>query len=94
MDWSINFYSLIVDLVPLSLKTNIYSSLIIKYPNYCTWCYFQTSFVRHNTPHPRELKAKATKLFGKTRSNESSLTDSQKGDDSTVRKYILYILTK
>jgi len=52
------------------------------------WYYFQTSFVRHNTPHPRELKAKATKLFGKTRSNESSLTDSQKGDDSTVRKYI------
>ncbi|XP_060836590.1 protein scribble homolog isoform X4 [Rhopalosiphum padi] len=44
-----------------------------------------TSFVRHNTPHPRELKAKATKLFGKTRSNESSLTDSQKGDDSTEK---------
>ncbi|KAL4149191.1 hypothetical protein QTP88_003189 [Uroleucon formosanum] len=44
-----------------------------------------TSFVRHNTPHPRELKAKATKLFGKTRSNESSLTDSQKGDDYTEK---------
>ncbi|XP_025417497.1 protein lap4 isoform X4 [Sipha flava] len=44
-----------------------------------------TSFVRHNTPHPRELKAKATKLFGKTKSNESSLTDSQKGDDSTEK---------
>ncbi|XP_015379845.1 PREDICTED: protein scribble homolog isoform X4 [Diuraphis noxia] len=44
-----------------------------------------TSFVRHNTPHPRELKAKATKLFGKTRSNESSLTESQKGDDSTEK---------
>jgi len=48
--------------------------------------------VRHNTPHPRELKAKATKLFGKARSNESSLTESQKGDDSTVRKYILYFI--
>ncbi|XP_050430488.1 protein scribble homolog isoform X6 [Adelges cooleyi] len=44
-----------------------------------------TSFVRHNTPHPRELKAKATKLFGKTKSNESSLTDSQRGDDSTEK---------
>ncbi|XP_050533577.1 protein lap4-like isoform X2 [Daktulosphaira vitifoliae] len=41
-----------------------------------------TSFVRHNTPHPKELKAKATKLFGKTKSNENSLTDSQKEDDS------------
>lgn len=26
---------------------------------------FQTPFVRQNTPHPRELKAKAHKLFGK-----------------------------
>lgn len=48
--------------------------------------------MRHNTPHPRELKAKATKLFGKTRSNESSLTDSQKGDDSTVRKFVYFII--
>lgn len=66
----------------------MYLSLAIKYPNH-GWFYFQTSFVRHNTPHPRELKAKATKLFGKTRSNESSLTDSQK-DDSVVRKILQY----
>ena len=26
--------------------------------------YFQTAFVRQKTPHPRELKAKAHKLFG------------------------------
>jgi hypothetical protein len=25
----------------------------------------QSNFVRHNTPHPRDLKAKAEKLFGK-----------------------------
>lgn len=30
-----------------------------------------TPFVRQNTPHPKELKAKAHKLFGKTKSNES-----------------------
>lgn len=33
---------------------------------------FQTTpFVRQNTPHPKELKAKAHKLFGKTKGNES-----------------------
>lgn len=25
----------------------------------------QSNFVRHNTPHPRDLKARAEKLFGK-----------------------------
>lgn len=28
----------------------------------------QTPFVRHNTPHPKELKAKAQKLFAKEKS--------------------------
>ncbi|XP_018896338.2 uncharacterized protein [Bemisia tabaci] len=31
-----------------------------------------TSFVRQNTPHPKELKAKAMKLFSKSKSNDSS----------------------
>ena len=32
---------------------------------YC--CYFsrQTHFVRHNTPHPKELKARHNKFIGK-----------------------------
>lgn len=28
----------------------------------------QTPFVRHNTPHPKDLKAKAQKLFAKEKS--------------------------
>lgn len=37
--------------------------------------YFQTPFVRQNTPHPRELKAKAHKLFarGQTSLEEGDL---------------------
>lgn len=34
---------------------------------------FQTPFVRQNTPHPRELKAKAHKLFAR---GQTSLEDS------------------
>uniref|UniRef100_A0A6P7G1C0 Leucine-rich repeat-containing protein 1-like n=1 Tax=Diabrotica virgifera virgifera TaxID=50390 RepID=A0A6P7G1C0_DIAVI len=37
-------------------------------------CLFQTPFVRHNTPHPKELKAKAHKLFGK---GQNSLEESE-----------------
>lgn len=36
---------------------------------------FQTPFVRQNTPHPKELKAKAHKLFSKGGQN-SSLEES------------------
>lgn len=36
-----------------------------------------TPFVRQNTPHPKELKAKAHKLFGKTKSNESRENTSE-----------------
>ncbi|CAH1173628.1 unnamed protein product [Phaedon cochleariae] len=34
----------------------------------------ETPFVRHNTPHPRELKAKAHKLFGK---GQNSIEESE-----------------
>jgi hypothetical protein len=30
----------------------------------------QTPFVRQNTPHPKELKAKAHKLFGKGKASD------------------------
>lgn len=33
---------------------------------------FQTPFIRHNTPHPKELKLKAKQLFGKGKPNEIS----------------------
>uniref|UniRef100_A0A8D9BFM2 Protein lap4 n=1 Tax=Cacopsylla melanoneura TaxID=428564 RepID=A0A8D9BFM2_9HEMI len=37
----------------------------------------QTSFVRQNTPHPKELKEKAKKLFNKSKSPNSSLTTEE-----------------
>lgn len=33
-----------------------------------------TPFVRQNTPHPKELKAKAHKLFGKDKKDDEILT--------------------
>ena len=49
------------------------------------FAYFQTAFVRQKTPHPKELKAKAHKLFGnkKPLENQDSLDnngDNQNGD--------------
>lgn len=41
----------------------------------------QTPFVRQNTPHPRELKAKAHKLFSK---GQNSLEDSDLHSESVV----------
>lgn len=39
---------------------------------------FQTPFVRQNTPHPKELKAKAHKLFSKGKNDSrSASTDEQ-----------------
>ncbi|XP_056635597.1 protein lap4-like isoform X7 [Diorhabda sublineata] len=43
----------------------------------------ETPFVRHNTPHPRELKAKAHKLFGKGQ-NSLEESDQQSNDNSTI----------
>lgn len=45
----------------------------------------QTPFVRQNTPHPRELKAKYTKFAGKGNSHgNSSFEDSDHHPDGTV----------
>ena len=42
---------------------------------------FQTAFVRQKTPHPKELKAKAHKLFGsRDRSNASANAAAADGD--------------
>lgn len=35
---------------------------------------FQTQFVRQNTPHPKELKMKAHKLFGKDKKPDENAT--------------------
>lgn len=43
--------------------------------------FHQTPFVRHNTPHPRELKAKAHKLFAK---RENSMEDSEQHSTTDV----------
>ncbi|CAB3367351.1 Hypothetical predicted protein [Cloeon dipterum] len=43
-----------------------------------------TPFVRQNTPHPRELKAKAHKLFGKGGKDGRSSMDSQGQDYSNM----------
>ena len=44
-------------------------------------CYFQTPFVRQNTPHPRDLKAKAHKLFSR---GQNSLEESDLQVDFAV----------
>jgi protein scribble len=48
----------------------------------------QTPFVRQNTPHPRELKAKAHKLFGKGKDGRTSL-DSNAAQDYIGVSYII-----
>lgn len=37
----------------------------------------QTPFVRQNTPHPKELKAKAHKLFGKGKASDGKAVTEQ-----------------
>jgi protein scribble len=39
--------------------------------------YSQTPFVRQNTPHPKELKAKAHKLFGKGKTPDGKAATDQ-----------------
>nr|CAD7569589.1 unnamed protein product [Timema californicum] len=41
-----------------------------------------TPFVRQNTPHPKELKAKAHKLFGKGKPGDSKITQLDEMDES------------
>lgn len=38
---------------------------------------FQTPFVRQNTPHPKELKAKAHKLFSKGKNDSRSASTEE-----------------
>lgn len=46
---------------------------------------FQTAFVRQKTPHPKELKAKAHKLFGsRDRSNASASAAAADDDGGTT----------
>ena len=46
---------------------------------------FQTAFVRQKTPHPKELKAKAHKLFGsRDRSNASANATAAADGDATA----------
>ena len=50
------------------------------------FCIFQTTFVRQKTPHPKELKAKAHKLFGgkkgdQLHQNQELDNDHHEGDD-------------
>jgi hypothetical protein len=47
--------------------------------------YLQTPFVRQNTPHPRELKAKAHKLFNKGKSPDGRSSQDSTAQDSLVR---------
>jgi hypothetical protein len=47
----------------VSFKMCIY--LYLNFIQLIVLFYSQTPFVRQNTPHPKELKAKAHKLFGK-----------------------------
>ena len=42
--------------------------------------YFQTAFVRQKTPHPRELKAKAHKLFGNKKPLDNQDNVDNNGD--------------
>lgn len=42
-----------------------------------------TPFVRQNTPHPKELKMKAAKLFGKGKSNEDNNLDALSEESSS-----------
>ena len=45
-------------------------------------CFFQTNFVRQKTPHPKELKAKAHKLFGNKKPiEETKQENEQNGGD-------------
>jgi hypothetical protein len=39
--------------------------------------HFQTPFVRQNTPHPKELRAKAHKLFGKGKAPDGKIATEQ-----------------
>lgn len=47
---------------------------------------FQTPFVRQNTPHPKELKAKAGKLF--TRTPEQQTTQEKPNEAPTANGVI------
>lgn len=49
----------------------------------------QTPFVRQNTPHPKELKAKAHKLFAK---GQSSLEDSNEQSSEPVVEAVNQVL--
>ncbi|CAG2054322.1 unnamed protein product, partial [Timema podura] len=42
----------------------------------------ETPFVRQNTPHPKELKAKAHKLFGKGKPGDSKISQLDEMDES------------
>ncbi|KAK7058736.1 hypothetical protein SK128_027787, partial [Halocaridina rubra] len=44
----------------------------------------QSNFVRHNTPHPRDLKARAEKLFGKKGSDGPLVTAGELMDKGEV----------
>ncbi|XP_049821121.1 protein lap4 isoform X4 [Aethina tumida] len=48
----------------------------------------ETPFVRHNTPHPKELKAKAHKLFSKGQNSleESDVAETAEAINPTMRK--------
>ena len=46
------------------------------------WFTFQTNFVRQKTPHPKELKAKAHKLFG----NKKGEQIQQNGENFTAQE--------
>jgi hypothetical protein len=46
--------------------------------------HLQTPFVRQNTPHPKELKAKAHKLFGKGKAADVKAADGKAAAEKSV----------
>ena len=49
------------------------------------FAHFQSAFVRQKTPHPKELKAKAHKLFGNKR--EKSPSSPQNQENGTTENF-------
>lgn len=53
---------------------------------------FQTPFVRQNTPHPKELKAKAHKLFSKGKNDSRSASTDEQVIINFIFRDIIYNL--
>ena len=53
----------------------------------------QTPFVRQNTPHPKELKAKAQKLFSKGKNDSRSISADEQVSCIILNYYIAYLIT-